>query len=128
MTKLEIINALAKKTKGIDKVQIQEVLESFLEIIKERVAEGDNVYLRGFGSFITKKRISKMAQNITKGETILVPEHHVIIFKPGNEFAESVRYSTKIHTYTDNKKKVEKPKKEKTIKEKKSKTKTPKID
>jgi DNA-binding protein HU-beta len=90
MTKAELINAIAIKT-GYDKQTIGTVLESAMENVKQTVAGGENVYLRGFGSFGTKTRKTKVARNITKNVSIVVPEHKIPAFKPSNEFAKVVK-------------------------------------
>ena len=90
MTKAELVNAIAIKT-GYDKTTILNVVESAVENIKRTVAAGDSVYLRGFGSFTTKVRKQKIARNITKKESIVVPEHKIPAFKPSDAFAEIVK-------------------------------------
>ncbi|MBQ2365749.1 MAG: integration host factor subunit beta [Bacteroidaceae bacterium] len=90
MTKAELVNAIAIKT-GYDKTTILNVVESAVENIKSTVAAGDSVYLRGFGSFTTKVRKQKIARNITKKESIVVPEHKIPAFKPSDAFAEIVK-------------------------------------
>ena len=76
MTKQDIVNEIAKST-GVDKVSVSIVVESFMEKVKDSLANNNNVYLRGFGSFITKKRAAKTARNISKNTTIIIPEHLV---------------------------------------------------
>ncbi|MGC9150963.1 MAG: HU family DNA-binding protein [Microbacter sp.] len=90
MTKAEIVNEIAKET-GIDKVSILKTVESFMENVKGSLSKGDNVYLRGFGSFIVKKRAQKTARNISKNTTIVIPEHNIPAFKPAKTFFESVK-------------------------------------
>ncbi len=85
MTKAELVNAIAIQT-GYDRVTIMNVVESAMENVKKSVAAGDNVYLRGFGSFITKVRKQKIARNITKNISIVVPEHKIPAFKPSDDF------------------------------------------
>ena len=89
MTKAEIVNEVAKST-GIEKITVQTVVEAFMESVKENMIEGNNVYLRGFGSFILKKRATKTARNISQHTTILVPEHNIPAFKPAKVFSEAV--------------------------------------
>ena len=74
MTKAEIVAQIAQKT-GIEKVAIQATVEEFMNVVKESLAEGENVYLRGFGSFIIKKRAEKTGRNISKNTTIIIPAH-----------------------------------------------------
>ena len=90
MTKAELVNEIAIST-GYDKTSIGVVPESFMEIVKKNVTKGENVYLRGFGSFITKTRKAKIARNITMSTSIPVPEHQIAAFKPAAEFAAQVR-------------------------------------
>ncbi len=90
MTKAELVNAIAIKT-GYDKQTIMNVVESTMDGIKSSIANGENVYLRGFGSFLVKTRASKVARNITKNVSILVPEHKIPAFKPSKEFAKMVK-------------------------------------
>ncbi|WP_071134882.1 HU family DNA-binding protein [Millionella massiliensis] len=90
MTKADIVNEIAKNT-GIEKVQVQQVVESFMENIKETMMAGNNVYLRGFGSFIIKRRAQKVARNISKNTTITIPAHNIPAFKPSKTFAGEVK-------------------------------------
>ena len=89
MTKADIVNEIAKTT-GMEKIAVQNVVETFMETIKGSLAAEKNVYLRGFGSFIIKKRAQKTARNITKGETLVVPEHYIPSFKACPEFMDMV--------------------------------------
>lgn len=90
MTKAELVNAIAIQT-GYDKTSIMNIVESAMENIKTSVAGGENVYLRGFGSFITKVRRRKIARNISKNVAVEVPEHKIPAFKPSNEFVEVLK-------------------------------------
>ena len=92
MTKADIINEIAKST-GLEKVVVLNVVESFMENVKESLEKGKNVYLRGFGSFIVKERAQKAARNISKNETITIPAHKVPAFKPAKTFVEQVKES-----------------------------------
>ena len=74
MTKADIVSEIAKST-GAEKVQVQAIVEAFMESIKGSLAQNNNVYLRGFGSFIVKKRAKKVARNISKNTTITIPAH-----------------------------------------------------
>ena len=87
MTKAELVSEIASHT-GIDKQTGLAVVESFMVQVKGSLKEGENVYLRGFGSFITKKRAAKTARNISKNTTIVIPEHFAPAFKPCKEFLE----------------------------------------
>ena len=81
MTKADIVREIAKKT-GIDNATVLASVEAFMESVKESLAREENVYLRGFGSFILKKRAQKTARNISKNTTIIIPEHNIPAFKP----------------------------------------------
>ncbi|MBQ6724469.1 MAG: integration host factor subunit beta [Paludibacteraceae bacterium] len=90
MTKAELINELAITT-GYDKKSISLIVEGFMEQVKNNVANGENVYLRGFGSFVTKTRAAKIARNISKNTSVQVPAHDIPYFKPADEFCALVR-------------------------------------
>lgn len=89
MTKAEIVSEIAKST-GIDKVAVLIVVEQFMTVVKDNLAHGENVYLRGFGSFIVKQRAEKTARNISKNTTLVIPAHNIPAFKPANTFKEEV--------------------------------------
>ena len=90
MTKSEVVNEISKKT-GVDKAEALKCVEAFMEVVKESLTNEENVYLRGFGSFILKKRAQKTARNISKNTTIVVPEHNSPAFKPAKTFAADVK-------------------------------------
>ena len=90
MTKADIVNEIAKKT-GVEKNQIQTIVEAFMEEVKESLVKEDNVYLRGFGSFIIKKRAEKVARNISKNTTITIPAHNIPAFKPAKSFTAKIK-------------------------------------
>ena len=90
MTKADIVNEIAKTT-GIDKVAVLETVEKFMDVVKDSLANGENVYLRGFGSFIVKTRSEKTARNISKGTTIIIPEHKIPAFKAAKVFMDEVK-------------------------------------
>ena len=90
MTKADIVNEIAKTT-GIDKVAVLETVEKFMDVVKDSLANGENVYLRGFGSFIVKTRSEKTARNISKGTTIIIPEHKIPAFKPAKVYMNKVK-------------------------------------
>ncbi|MBQ7772968.1 MAG: integration host factor subunit beta [Bacteroidales bacterium] len=94
MTKADIVNEVAKAT-GIEKIAVQNVIESFMESVKDSLANDNNVYLRGFGSFIVKKRAKKTARNISKNTTLIIPEHNIPSFKPAKVFMSKVKNSVK---------------------------------
>jgi DNA-binding protein HU-beta len=79
MTKADIVSEISKNT-GIDKATVLASVESFMDIVKNSLSQGDNVYLRGFGSFVIKKRAQKTARNISKNTTIIIPEHNIPSF------------------------------------------------
>lgn len=89
MTKAEIVNEIARTT-GIEKTAVVSVIEQFMAVVKENLVNGENVYLRGFGSFIVKTRAEKTARNISKNTTIIIPAHNIPAFKPANSFKEEV--------------------------------------
>lgn len=89
MTKAEIVSEIAKTT-GIDKAAALTVVERFMEVVKDSLANGENVYLRGFGSFIIKRRAEKTARNISKNTTLIIPAHNIPAFKPADTFKEEV--------------------------------------
>ena len=91
MTKADIINQIAANT-GLQKKDVSVVVESFMETIKDSLLEKkENVYLRGFGSFIVKKRAQKTARNISKNTTLIIPEHNIPAFKPAKTFTLQVK-------------------------------------
>ena len=91
MTKADIVSEISKST-GIDKQTVLASVESFMDIVKSSLAQGENVYLRGFGSFVIKKRAQKTARNISKNTTIIIPEHNIPSFKPAKTFIGEVKY------------------------------------
>ncbi|MDB5019968.1 MAG: integration host factor subunit beta [Pedobacter sp.] len=94
MTKADIISEISTKT-GIEKVDVQETVEAFFKVIKTSMISGENVYVRGFGSFVVKKRAQKTARNISKNTAIIIPEHFVPSFKPAKVFVEKVKNNSK---------------------------------
>jgi len=90
MTKADIVNEIAKNT-GIDKVTVLTTVEAFMETVKDSLSKNDNVYLRGFGSFVIKQRAEKTARNISKNTTIIIPAHSIPSFKPAKTFVSSVK-------------------------------------
>lgn len=89
MTKADIVGEIAKTT-GIEKAAVLSVVEQFMTVVKDSLAHGENVYLRGFGSFIVKQRAEKTARNISKNTTLVIPAHNIPAFKPANAFKEEV--------------------------------------
>ncbi|MBN2681559.1 MAG: integration host factor subunit beta [Bacteroidales bacterium] len=94
MTKADIVNEISKNT-GIEKVTVQKTVESFMDTLKSSLVKGNNVYLRGFGSFVVKKRAKKTARNISKNTTIIIPEHFIPSFKPAKSFVTKVKGNVK---------------------------------
>lgn len=90
MTKAEIVNDIANAT-GLEKSEVLKTVEAFMESIKSTMAKGENVYLRGFGSFIVKERAEKTGRNISKNTTIIIPAHNIPSFKPAKVFVEEVK-------------------------------------
>ena len=90
MTKADIVNEIAKRT-GVDKTSVLATVESFMDVVKDSLANDDNVYLRGFGSFIVKRRAQKTARNISKNTTIIIPAHNIPAFKPSKTFVSQVK-------------------------------------
>ena len=90
MTKADIVARIAEKN-GMEKVDVQNIVESFMEEVKGSLEGGDNVYLRGFGSFIIKTRAEKTGRNISKNTTIKIPAHNIPAFKPAKVFVEGVK-------------------------------------
>ena len=95
MTKADVINEISDKT-GIDKSDVQVTVEAFFSVVKNSMAHGENIYVRGFGSFINKKRAQKIARNISKNTAIVIEEHYVPSFKPSKIFAEKIKSSKNI--------------------------------
>ena len=95
MTKADIVNEISEKT-GIEQVAVQATVEAFMKSVKTSLTEGENVYLRGFGSFIVKKRAQKTGRNISKNTTIIIPEHFVPAFKPAKVFVDKVKSETTV--------------------------------
>ena len=90
MTKADIVNEISRST-GLEKAAVLATVEKFMEVVKDSMANGNNVYLRGFGSFIIKNRKEKTARNISRNTTIKIPAHKVPAFKPSKVFLEDVK-------------------------------------
>ena len=95
MTKADIVSEISKKT-GIEKVVVLRIVESSMDSIQNSLEKGENVYLRGFGSFFIKKRALKTGRNITKNTTVIIPAHNIPKFKPAPEFMKSVKNNVKV--------------------------------
>jgi DNA-binding protein HU-beta len=95
MTKADIVTEISDET-GIEKVMVQATVETFMEQVKAALTKGENVYLRGFGSFIVKKRAEKTGRNISKNTTIIIPAHNIPAFKPAKTFVNDVKENVKV--------------------------------
>ena len=95
MTKADVISEIADKT-GIDKGDVTASIEAFFSVVKNSMAEGENIYVRGFGSFVNKKRAKKIARNISKNTAIVIDAHYVPSFKPSKVFVEKIKTSSKV--------------------------------
>ncbi len=96
MTKADIVAKISEKL-GLEKSEVQATVETFMEEVKTSLETGNNVYLRGFGSFIIKTRAEKTGRNISKNTTIIIPAHNIPSFKPAKDFSESVKNKTKVN-------------------------------
>jgi len=90
MRKADVVNKIAEKT-GVPKVDVLVTLEAFFKEVKDSIIDGENVYIRGFGSFIRKTRAAKIGRNIKKNIAIEIPEHDIPAFKPAKVFMEDVK-------------------------------------
>ena len=95
MTKAELVNAIAIQL-GTEKNETQRIVEAFMQEIRTTMYNGDNVYLRGFGSFIIKTRAAKTGRNISKNTAIQIPAHNIPAFKPSKTFVEKVKTKVKV--------------------------------
>ncbi len=90
MRKADLVNQISEKT-GIPKVDVLVTLETMFKEVKDTLSAGENIYIRGFGSFITKKRAAKIGRNIKKNVAVHIPEHYIPAFKPAKEFIAEVK-------------------------------------
>jgi DNA-binding protein HU-beta len=97
VTKAEVISIISEQT-GIDKADVSVSVEAMFSVVKNTLSEGENIYIRGFGSFINKKRARKVARNISKNTAIIIDEHYIPSFKPSKVFIEKVKNSKKLKT------------------------------
>jgi DNA-binding protein HU-beta len=95
VTKADVINEIAEKT-GVDKADVNASVEAFFSVIKQNMASGENIYIRGFGSFINKKRKKKIARNISRNTALVIDEHFVPSFKPAKIFVNKIKNSEKV--------------------------------
>lgn len=95
MRKAEIIQNITIKT-GMEKPAVTAIVEAFMDTMKQSMIDGNNIYLRGFGTFLLKKRAEKKGRNITKGTTVHIPAHIIPVFKPAEEFEAEVKAKVKV--------------------------------
>ena len=95
MTKAEVITEIANQT-GIDKGDVSATVEAFFKVVKNKMAAGENIYVRGFGSFVNRKRASKIGRDISKNTAIEIEEHFIPSFKPSKSFVEKIKSSEKV--------------------------------
>jgi DNA-binding protein HU-beta len=94
MTKADLVASIATQT-NVEKVVVQHVLESFMENVKKNMMQGENVYMRGFGSFILKERKQKVGRNIKEKKSLIIPAHCIPAFKPANTFLDEIKHKVK---------------------------------
>ena len=90
MTKAVLVASIAKKT-GIPKVDILVIIEAFCKEVKTSLTQGEPIYMRGFGSFIIKKRAAKTGRNLKKNVSVNIPKHFAPVFKPAREFTLDIK-------------------------------------
>lgn len=95
MTKAEVIAEISAKT-GVEKLAVQECVETFFKVVRTSMVDGKNVYFRGFGSFIVKKRAKKIARNISRNTAMVIDEHYIPAFKPAKTFVDKVKKSDNV--------------------------------
>jgi len=105
VTKSDIINQIADKT-GIDKSDVTATVEAFFTVVKGNMSNGHNIYVRGFGSFINKKRKKKIARNISRNTAIVIDEHYIPSFKPAKIFVNKIKSSEKVKQNADKEPKI----------------------
>jgi len=95
VTKAEVIAEISQKT-GIEKADVLITVEAFFKVVKDSMTEGNNIYVRGFGSFVNKKRARKVARNISKNTSLIIDEHYIPSFKPSKSFVAKIKGSKKV--------------------------------
>jgi DNA-binding protein HU-beta len=95
VTKADVIAEIADKT-GIDRGDVSTVVEAFFNVVKSNMADGENIYIRQFGSFVNKRRAEKIGRNISKNTSIVIKEHYIPSFKPAKTFIEKIKVSDKV--------------------------------
>ena len=96
MTKADLVSDISDKT-GVERIAVQAAVEAFMDSIKLSLEKGENVYLRGFGSFVVKERAEKTGRNISKNTTLIIPAHNIPSFKPSKPFIEGVKKKVKVN-------------------------------
>ncbi|MDR1593493.1 MAG: integration host factor subunit beta [Prevotellaceae bacterium] len=94
MTKADIVNKISKTTR-VEKITVQKTVDAFMESVKSSLEKNENVYLRGFGSFIVKKRAQKTARDISRNTSLVIPAHFIPAFKPAKDFVSQVKKAVK---------------------------------
>jgi DNA-binding protein HU-beta len=95
MTKADIVNAISENT-GIEKMAVQKTVEAFMESVKGSLIKGEDVFLRGFGSFVVKTRAEKTARDMANNTSITIPAHNIPAFKPAKSFVSEVKNNNKV--------------------------------
>jgi DNA-binding protein HU-beta len=95
MTKADLIAKISEET-GLERNEVSRAVESMMDFIKTSLTNGQNVYLRGFGSFVVRERKQKTGRNISKNTTIIIPAHNIPSFKPAKVFVEQVKNKVKV--------------------------------
>jgi DNA-binding protein HU-beta len=95
MTKADVISEISKRT-GIEKIEVSKTIETLLVVVKDSMADGNDIFIRGFGSFINKKKARKIGRNISKNTAVIIEEHFAPKFKPSPEFTDLIKASKKI--------------------------------
>jgi DNA-binding protein HU-beta len=95
MTKADIVADIAEET-GLERVEALKAVEAFMNSVKSSLSKGQNVYLRGFGSFVVKERAEKTGRNISENTAIIIPAHNIPSFKPAKTFVEEVKSNVKV--------------------------------
>lgn len=100
MTKAEVIAEISSQT-GLDKNEVTTTVEAFFKVVKNKMADGENIYVRGFGSFVNKKRASKIGRDISKNQAIEIPAHYIPSFKPSKSFVDKIKKSNRVKLAND---------------------------
>ncbi len=97
MTKADLVKEVIEKT-GYDQQEVSDALESLVEVIKDSMKDGNEIFIRGFGSFIIKKRATKKARDLVRNSIVVIPEHYIPFFRPSKEFKAAVKKGNKSKT------------------------------